>query len=766
MQMFTLGKNHNDIPEEHMSKHFSLLIFFPTRSLQEFSESLVMSRCNSLSSAHSVTGAPQSITEWLALWEKDPVEILLDLGFGTEEPDVCTKIPPRFLSGASVAKGINIRVFLEAQKQRMYIEQPNLYGRFRQLEVLDHVTSALSSLLTNVNTQQTMAQDTGRVETDLLGAAKTRAVVTQAKRRRIGQLLRQASRQTALLKQGSLAPGEVHLPGMKEQPPPCADTAERGTIQAGFSAHVTLGSLTPEQTSRDKGSSAYPVSQCPPALPGKTWASSHLVTKQPHLSSACEVPAKDRPRRETHLLLAHTLKKAAGLHCKPPDSFEMEEETNRQMLCNMDSNAKNTRYFSERGLPETLCQGTAVQSGSSATSSRSPQVSCSPPCCLAEGPGLSSPEDQQTGSIREMLGADKPEQAGTVQNCEMTRTPLKSVTVQMPSGLEFTSRVNVLAHSEGGRLVWSDPGTSKDGVKQTAESSSQTDTLNRKTRLSPLLCPPHSHLIKSSSLDSILFGKYRSHHWDETSGITGAQGSHCCHCCCCHSCCSGTYPVPVSPHRPVGCCSNHTTTKLHLLKTLTLLQETAMRNLPPCTLQEIELMKISCQHFRDKLDEIEQHLTEQQALLSDVMPDEGREESRNLQLLRQAVHQEVAELEFQLNDQTCQVRDGILMQLDQLLVEQSHLFSELGLSDWKGERNAQNKQALPDAADTQGAPLAPFSTKTVPEPNSDESDPQEPSTSKKEIKGPPQAKMDFKTFIRNVRSCFSLSLKVLSGRDC
>lgn len=165
-----------------------------------------------------------------------------------------------------------------------------------------------------------MAQDTGKVETDLLGAAKTRAVVTQAKRRRIGQLLRRASRQTALLKRGSLAPGEVHLPGMKEQPHPCADTAERGTIQVGFSAHVTLGSLTQEQTSRDKGSLAYP-----PALPGKTWASSHLVTKQPQLSSGCEVPAKDRPRRETHLLLAHTLKKAAGLHCKPPDSFEMEE---------------------------------------------------------------------------------------------------------------------------------------------------------------------------------------------------------------------------------------------------------------------------------------------------------------------------------------------------------------------------------------------------------------------------------------------------------
>ena len=137
-----------------------------------------------------------------------------------------------------------------------------------------------------------------------------------------------------------------------------------------------------------------------------------------------------------------------------------------------------------------------------------------------------------------------------------------------------------------------------------------------------------------------------------------------------------------------------------------------------------------------------------------------------------------------------------LQQLDQLLVEQSHLFSELGLSDWKGERKAQNRQAFPDAADTvhprsgcsemvlqrapgktttatgslsapeSGAPPTQFPTRTTPEPNSAESDPQELSTSKKEIKGPPQAKMDFKAFLHNVRRCFSLTLKVLSGRDC
>lgn len=57
------------------------------------------------------------------------MEILLNLGFGTEEPDVCTKIPPRFLSGVSVAKGFDIQAFLEAQKKQVDIERPNLYGK-------------------------------------------------------------------------------------------------------------------------------------------------------------------------------------------------------------------------------------------------------------------------------------------------------------------------------------------------------------------------------------------------------------------------------------------------------------------------------------------------------------------------------------------------------------------------------------------------------------------------------------------------------------
>ncbi|XP_061230813.1 protein ITPRID1 isoform X2 [Neopsephotus bourkii] len=1035
------------------------------RSLQEFSESPVMSKCKSLSSSNFLTGAPQSITEWLTLWEKDPVEILLDLGFGTEEPDVCTKIPPRFLSGTSVAKGINIRVFLEAQKQRMDIERPNLYERFRQLEVLDHVTSALSSLLTSINTQQT----------NLLDTTRSRPVVTQAKRRRIGQLLKKASRQTLLLKQGSLAPGEANLPSRKEQPCSSADTAERGRGQAYSSACITLNCLTKGQTPRDKGASAYPTSQRSVAPSGKAWAPSQLIAKPLHLSPVSEVPAKDRPRKEPPLLVAHTLKKVANLNWKLPDSFEMEEiqssedetlygnapdialanvmvtrtsscqsdssgfmeelpepaglqnpsssgkinfisdthnqeralshrtgfpmlnqdfqqepddciakvfitacesilavpgsmkactsqgedthllltsenntyqaceaeaqsfvqeivcdedkkeekterkqlekercieeqrpclqgdseddpgsskfdcslyfseghkkvnitftelsdlnpavinenkirsedeckkcwtdkdigvarsegahgsnrghvkglrwdvevaskddtlltaneVTNRQKLCKIDGDSKNTRCSPKAGVPETLQWGSAPQSGSSVSSL---QVSQRHPSCLAEWPELSSSEDQETGSTGEMLGVDKSGRGDAVQKGEMASAPLKSVTVQMSSRLEFPPRAkgtgqnaplgeclvkedpvdfsNVLAHcSEGAPLIQSDPGALKGGMKQTTEASSQTDIPAGKPRWPPLFCSPHAHLTKSASLDSMVCGKYRSRYGGEASGASnrGVQGSHCCHCCCFHGCCPWTFPVAVSPQGPVGCCSNHATAELHLLKTLVLLQDTATHNPAPCTLNEIEVMKSSCQHFQEKLDEIEQHLTEQQALFSSAMPDTGREEARHLQLLRRAVRQEVAELEFQLRDQACQVRESILMQLDQLLAEQSHLFSELGLSDWKGERKAQNKQTFPDAADTDHprsgcskmvlrrppsktttatgslsvpqleAPSMQFPTRTMPESNSVKSAPQELSTSAKEIKGTPQAKMDSKAFIHNLKKSF------------
>uniref|UniRef100_A0A8C5SI38 ITPR-interacting domain-containing protein n=1 Tax=Laticauda laticaudata TaxID=8630 RepID=A0A8C5SI38_LATLA len=49
----------------------------------------------------------------------DLFEVLPALGFGVEEPDICTKIPSHFISCPSTAKSINIKVFIDAQRQCM-----------------------------------------------------------------------------------------------------------------------------------------------------------------------------------------------------------------------------------------------------------------------------------------------------------------------------------------------------------------------------------------------------------------------------------------------------------------------------------------------------------------------------------------------------------------------------------------------------------------------------------------------------------------------
>lgn len=268
-----------------------------------------------------------------------------------------------------------------------------------------------------------------------------------------------------------------------------------------------------------------------------------------------------------------------------------------EKFCKMDDDSKNTTCSSKTELLETPQQGSAAQSGSSASSCCSSQVSWRHPTCIAEGPRLSLSVDQKTGSIWKMLRANESEQGDAIQNNEMASAPLKSVTVQMFSGLEFTSRVKCTGQnapfsetlaredsvdfSEDDSLRKPDPGASKDGVKQTTEASSQTDICAWKPRWPPLLHPPRAHLTKSASFDTVLSGKHRPCHWGEASGVQAARGSHCCHCCCCHGCCPWTFSVPVCPQHPVGCCSSHAPAELQVLKTPMLLQDAATCDLAP-----------------------------------------------------------------------------------------------------------------------------------------------------------------------------------------
>lgn len=64
-----------------------------------------------------------------SLWQEDPEELLLDLGFGADGADLRGRIPARFLTHPSQARGMSLHVFLEAQKSRLDLEHPDVSSK-------------------------------------------------------------------------------------------------------------------------------------------------------------------------------------------------------------------------------------------------------------------------------------------------------------------------------------------------------------------------------------------------------------------------------------------------------------------------------------------------------------------------------------------------------------------------------------------------------------------------------------------------------------
>ncbi|XP_071755499.2 uncharacterized protein itprid1 [Centroberyx gerrardi] len=157
------------------------------KTVQEFlrwtRSSPALTRWNSFSSAASAHSGPLSVMDVLNLWNDDPEEVLLDLGFGCDEPDISGRIPARFINHQSQARGISLQVFLEAQKNRLDLENPDVSNRFRQLEVLQQVTTAFSSLV-------------GASSSPSSPGAPMLPAEARERRRRMGMLFRRASKKS------------------------------------------------------------------------------------------------------------------------------------------------------------------------------------------------------------------------------------------------------------------------------------------------------------------------------------------------------------------------------------------------------------------------------------------------------------------------------------------------------------------------------------------------------------------------------------------
>ncbi|KAM4875012.1 protein ITPRID1 [Thomomys bottae] len=318
------------------------------RSLHQLSETPSLSRGTSFNSCHSTTSVPQSIPEWLEFGEKDPVDILLDLGFGANEPDICTQIPARFLTCGSAAKGINIGVFLEAQKQRMDVENPSLYGRFRQLEILDHVTSAFSSLLHDVNELQSNSGEKAGGQ----GLQKTSGRGAQEPQKRMSQLLRRASRQDTR----RICKGEAPETFRMETRFPSSSTElwNNGT-------ELSVASISHSQDHKPPSTEHHSVqigdawTPCRPPQATLEPGSS-MLARHPSWIPQGSVRARTRKDNWIH---ASKLKNSPHLASKGPDSFEMEE------VQSLEEEVGNTLNLTSRTAGTGIDRANSCQSDSS-----------------------------------------------------------------------------------------------------------------------------------------------------------------------------------------------------------------------------------------------------------------------------------------------------------------------------------------------------------------------------------------------------------------
>ncbi|XP_054446705.1 protein TESPA1 [Pteronotus mesoamericanus] len=94
-----------------------------------------------------------SISEILDKVQEDAEDVLFSLGFGQEDHKDTSRIPARFFTNPSQARGIDFQLFLKAQVRRIEMEDPCLMlaSRFKQVQTLAVTADAFFCLYSYVS---------------------------------------------------------------------------------------------------------------------------------------------------------------------------------------------------------------------------------------------------------------------------------------------------------------------------------------------------------------------------------------------------------------------------------------------------------------------------------------------------------------------------------------------------------------------------------------------------------------------------------------